>query len=311
VFRRTIFLLLLTLAGLAVNAHPVQAHDGDPNAPWWAAWSLEPGVIVLIAAGVLLYARGWRRMVRRAGDLTGQLKVRTWAFAAGMLALAIALLSPVDGLAGSLFWVHMLQHNLLMLVVAPLLVLAYPLPQVLLGLPAGARRALGRGWGRSGWLRAAWRLISSMPVAWFLQAVLLWGWHAPPFYQASIENEWVHALQHFSFLGSALLFWWVVLHTFAARAAYRGAGILYLFTTAMHTGLLGALLTFSPRLWYPIYAGRAEAWGLTALADQQLAGTIMWVPGGLVYLAAALWMMKNWLDAMELRDEPALRKDQS
>jgi putative membrane protein len=311
VYRRLVLSLLLALAGLAVRIRPVWAHDGAPHGPWWTAWSLDPLVVLLLGGTLWLYIRGWRAMVRRAGGLRGPLRLRTWASAGGMTALAVALLSPVDGLAGSLFWVHMLQHNLLMLVAAPLMVLGYPLPPLLMGMPTSARQRIGQAWGRAGWLRAAWRLISSPLAAWLLQVVLLWGWHAPPFYQASVANDWVHALQHFSFLGSALLFWWVTLHTFAARPAYRGAGILYLFTTALHSGLLGALLTFSTQLWYPIYAGRAEEWGLSALADQQLAGTIMWVPAGLVYLIAALWMMKNWLDALELRDEPALRKDES
>lgn len=302
---------LLALAGLAVFTRPALAHDGAPHGPWWADWTFEPGVILLLAAALGLYARGWRALARRSGGPSGALRRRAWIFAGGMSALAVALLSPVDGLAGSLFWVHMLQHSLLMLAAAPLLALAHPLPALLMGLPAGARRTLGRGWARMGWLRALWRLASSAPAAWAIKAVALWLWHAPRFYQASVENDAVHALQHLSLFGAALLFWWVTVHTFAARPAYRGAGILYLFTTAMHTGLLGALLTFSPQVWYPIYAGRAEAWGLTALADQQLAGTIMWVPGGLVYLAAALWMMKSWLDAMEMREEPAWRKDRS
>lgn len=148
-------------------------------------------------------------------------------------------------------------------------------------------------------LRAFWRLVSSPPAAWTLQAVLMLAWHSPYLYQRSVENDLVHVFQHFSFFGSALLFWWVVLHTYGAQRANRGAAILFLFTTAMYSGVLGALLTFSTQLWYPIYAGRSEQWGITALADQQLAGTLMWVPVGVVYLAAALCMMKAWMDDME------------
>ena len=310
-FRRLVFPLALTLVGLGLTYRPALAHDGEPHgaAGWWAAWTFEPAVILLLAVTLLLYARGWRALARRPGGASIQLKGRTWAFAGGMAALMIALISPIDGLAGELFWVHMLQHNLLMLVAAPLLALSYPLAPMLLGLPEGARRRLGQGWRRMSLLRGLWGLVSSPPAVWLLQAFLLWIWHAPVLYGAAVDNEWVHAAQHFSFLGSALLFWWVTLHTFGARSAYRGAGILYLFTTALHSGLLGALLTFSPRIWYQVYIGRAETWGITALVDQQLAGTIMWVPSGMVYLAAALWLMKTWLDSIESREETVFREE--
>ena len=303
--KRQVSVLFLILVLLALRSQPVQAHDGQPHSPGdlWTAWSFEPGVILSLAVTLLLYLRGRQVLVRRTGQASRQLKLRTWAFAGGLFTLAIALVSPMDSLAGQLFWVHMLQHTLLMLIAAPLLVVGYPLPPILLGLPQGLRHGLGQRWRHWQGLRRFWGAASHPLMAWLLQAFILWIWHAPSLYQASVENEWVHALQHISFLGSALLFWWVTFHTYGARPAYRGIGILFLFTTALHTGLLGALLTFSPHLWYPVYSGRAEAWGITALADQQLAGTIMWVPGGMVYLAAALWLMKTWLDGMEAGEE--------
>lgn len=311
-YRRIFFLLVVTLGLLALTAHPALAHDGEPHSTlgWWTAWTLEPLVIIGLAVTAFLYIRGWRMQASRGGGANSPMKLRAWAFGAGMAALVIALVSPVDALAEELFWVHMLQHNLLMLAAAPLLVISYPLPPMLLGMPEGSRQWIGQRWARTGWLHKAWKWLSTPLVVWLLSAGLLWGWHAPAFYQASVANDTIHAVQHFSFLGSALLFWWVTLHTLGARAANRGTGILYLFTTALHSGLLGALLTFSSRIWYPVYSGRAEQWGLTALADQQLAGTIMWVPSGMIYMFAALWMMKIWLDAMGPGEEPALSEDQ-
>lgn len=304
-FRRAFLPLLLALAALAGLVQPALAHGGEPvrAANWWTAWSFEPGVLLLLGMTAALFWRGRRVLTRRASGVNPRQRWQAWAFAGGMLALVVALVSPVDTLAEQLFWVHMLQHNLLMLAAAPLLVLAYPLPALLLGLPGDVQRGLGSGWRRSSGLRILWSVISSPPVAWILQAVLLWGWHAPLLFQTSVENDLIHALQHFSFLGSALLFWWSVLHTYGTRHANRGMAILYLFTTATYSGLLGALLTFSEWLWYPIYTGRAAAWGITALADQQLAGTIMWVPASMVYLAAAMAIMKAWLDDMEAREQ--------
>lgn len=281
-------------------------HDGG-SVP--GPWSPDPLIAAGLTAAAWLYVRGWRVMARRAGAPGQGLKRRARLFAAGMAMLALALVSPLDGMAESLFSAHMVQHTLLMLAAAPLLVAGAPLPVLLLGTPMGLRRAFGgvlRTAGRhhSVW-RALWRAFTQPAVVWLLHAGLLWVWHAPGLYEASVEVDAVHALQHGAFLGSALLFWWVTLYTFGAVPEQRGAGILYLFTTALQSGLLGALLTFSPRVWYPVYLERAERWGLSALADQQLAGTIMWVPAGMVYLVAALWMMKHWLDGLETRSGAA------
>ena len=109
-------------------------------------------------------------------------------------------------------------------------------------------------------------------------------------FQAAVKKPWVHDLQHTSFLIGALVFWWALLE---GRGGSRRqvAGVFYLFTTLVHTSVLGALLTFSTRVWYPVYEATAPAWGLAALEDQQLGGLIMWVPGGLVYMAAGLALL--------------------
>jgi putative membrane protein len=285
-----------------LSVRPTLAHDGPllfSTEGILSLWSLDPWIIGSLLSVVFLYILGWRALFRRTGIPKKRLIPRAWLFGAGIGALVLALLSPIDVLAEDLFSAHMVQHTLLLLVAAPLLVLSLPLPAILLGLPPGVRRAVGSGWRKARWLRGFWRLISQPLVAWLLQAGLLWAWHAPGLFQAAVENEVIHALEHLSFLGSALLFWWVIVSTFGRRHAQRGVGILYLFTAALQGGLLGALLTFSPRVWYPIYIDRGAAWGLSALADQQLAGIIMWVPAGLIYILAGLLMMKSWLDAME------------
>jgi cytochrome c2 len=187
----------------------------------------------------------------------------------------------------------MVQHELLMAIAAPLLVLGRPLVPWVWALPAGWRRPIGRLTASTP-VRTGWDGLTSPGVAWTLHAVAIWGWHLPGLFEASLRSETVHALQHASFLGTGLLFWWTVLERRHGRLGWPGA-VIALFTTAMHTGLLGALLTFSSRLWYPIYAPATAAWGLTPLEDQQLAGLIMWIPGGLPYLVAALALLASWL----------------
>src|SRR5205085_10982078 len=124
-------------------------------------------------------------------------------------------------------------------------------------------------------------------LAWALYAAALWVWHAPAFYETALRSRAIHDLQHLCFLGTAFLFWRVLLDPVRRLRLSRGAGVLYLFTTCLQSGALGIYLTLSPRLWYPTYA-LAPAWGLSPLEDQQLAGLIMWVPGCLAYAVAAL-----------------------
>jgi cytochrome c oxidase assembly factor CtaG len=114
-------------------------------------------------------------------------------------------------------------------------------------------------------------------------------------FQATLSSDWIHSAQHISFLGTALLFWWSLFYA-QGRAGY-GSSVLYVFTTAVHTSILGALLTFAGAVWYPAYAPSTTAWGLSPLEDQQIGGLIMWIPAGVVYLAAGLWLL-----ALCLRD---------
>jgi putative membrane protein len=276
-------------------------HDGLALAPHdvWRAWSAEPGIVVPLAIAGAMYAVGVRRLWRSAGTDGG---IRRWeaaSFAGGWLVLAIALVSPLHALGGSLFLAHMLQHELLMVVAAPLLVLGRPLVPLLWALPESWRRSLG-GAARSRAVRRPWRALTDPLAAWSLQTLVLWGWHAPALFEASLHSDAVHALQHASFLGASLLFWWALVHGRRGRMGY-GAAVLYLFTTAVHSSVLGALLTFAPTPWYAHYAATAPLWGFSALEDQQFAGLIMWVPAGISYLIAALALLVSWMRESERR----------
>jgi putative membrane protein len=276
----------------ALAATPAVAHDppgADPAAAM-GAWSFEPWIVALMAASLAMYLLGVRGLWRRAGPARGIGIRQVACFAAGWLVLAGALTSPLDALGGALFSAHMVQHELLMVVAAPLFVLSRPLQAWTWALPGAWRQPLANA-GRLRPVAATWRAITQPLGAWTLHAVALWGWHIPWLFEAALTNEWLHSLQHASFLGSALLFWWSVL----GRAGRRPDGIALasLFTTLLHTGALGALLTFAPHPWYVHYA--AGAFGLTALADQQLGGLVMWVPGGLAYMAAGLAIAAAWL----------------
>ena len=285
----------------ALTSSDVLAHAGKPYTPvgLWTTWSWEPGIIVSLALSAWLYTRGVRALWR--GSVVGR-GVRRWqasAFAAGWLALVVALVSPLHPLGAVLFSAHMAQHEILMLVAAPLLVLGKPLLPFLWGLPPLWRRRVG-GWGKTLGRQKGWQMLTTPLVAWAVHAGVLWGWHVPSLFQATLANELIHTAQHLSFLLSALLFWWALLQNAPGIMGY-GAAVLYVFTTSIHSGALGALLTFSSTLWYPAYARTTAAWGLSPLEDQQLGGLIMWIPAGSVYVIAGLMLFAGWLRQADIR----------
>lgn len=271
------------------------AHPGEPLAPHdlWAAWSLEPFVVGPMLLSAVLYARGVARL-RRAGTREYQRgSSRVQAFTAGWVWLAVGLISPVDALGGVLFSGHMLQHEILMLLASPLLVVGRPFVPFLWGLPAGWGRTAGPLL-RAHSARRVWRCATLPIVAWSLHGLALWVWHVPALFEATVVDDLVHTAQHVSFLGTALIFWWALLEDKTGPAGY-GMACLYVFTTAVHSSILGALLTFAPTVWYPVYSPTTAAWGLTPLEDQQLGGLIMWVPAGIVYAICGLFLFARWM----------------
>jgi putative membrane protein len=253
-------------------------------------------VALLVLAASALYAAGVWNLWRHAGRGRGIAYRQVAFFIAGTAAIAVALLSPLDELGERSFAAHMLQHEILMLVAAPLMVLARPLGAWTWAFALRTRRRIGGAVRRRAWA-ALWRFITDPLAAWGLHAVALWVWHVPALFEAAVENEAVHALQHASFLATALLFWWTVIGVRASQAG--GPALASLFTTMLHTSALGALLTLTASPWYPRYE----------LQDQQLGGLIMWVPGATAYLFAALAIMARLLRPATRAPLAPLRSD--
>lgn len=292
---------LLALAALPAAAH---AHPGLAPAPHdlWRAWPASPGVWAGLAAGGAWYAVGVRRVWARAGVGRGVARWRAGAYAAGLAAVALALLTPLDALADALFTAHMGEHLLLILVAAPLLAAGAPALAMLWALPDGARRRAGRVWAARPGLRRAALSAAAPGVAVTLHLTSVFFWHAPAPYDWALRRPAVHALEHATLLGAAALFWWPVVHPDGPSAARRfgdGARLLYVTAAGVPMALLGAALTFAVRPWYAGHYGTTAAWGLTPLEDQQLAGVVMWVPAGLVYLGAASALFVRWLQRAE------------
>lgn len=291
------------VGALALATGPAAAHGPVPIQveALARAWSFDPLVIGPLFIAHWAYGRGVLRLWARAGRWRGIGRWPVLSFALGEAVLVAALVSPLDQLGGTLLSAHMAQHGLLVAVAPPLLLMGQP--------GAAFAWALPTGWSR-GRMSAAWRplarfgraLSRPFPAA-VLHGLALWIWHAPGLFDAAVEREWLHTLEHVSFFGTALLFWRAILD--AQSAPRIGPALAAAFATLMHGGLLGGLITMAPFPLYSGYLGRTELWGLTPLADQQLAGLLMWVPMGVVYFAACLLLASRLLAREEDRERRA------
>ena len=254
----------------------------------WGAWSVDPLLLGSLAVAGWAYIRGGRTRREPAAD-----RWRSGCFAAGLGVVALALLSPLDALAGALASAHMVQHVLLLLVAAPLLALSSPWRRLRRGSPPALRRT-GQKWARRVGGPPALRLLRLPMVIWLAHVAVIWLWHASVPYEAALRNQFVHRVEHASFFVTGVLFWSLVAVGRRSRLS-AGYGILLVFAMAMQSVFLSALLTFAETPWYGSYTGTTAPWGLDPLADQQLAGVIMWVPAGAVYLLAALALLTRWI----------------
>jgi putative membrane protein len=265
----------------------------------FSSWSWPLAINIPLFGVGFLYCLGFVRLSKHRTTPYPIKPLPPFLFAAGWLALVLALDSPIHELGEQLFWVHMTQHEILVLIAAPLLVLSHPLAVLVWAIPRKWRQPIASV-AKISFLERTWLAVTAPAVAWTLHALALWIWHAPALFNLTLTSDVAHAAQHVSFFGTALVFWWTLVHGHAGKLNY-GASILYVFTTAIHTSVLGALLTFASRPWYSPYALTTAAWHLTPLQDQQIGGLVMWVPAGTVLIAIALWMVPKWLQLSDRR----------
>lgn len=263
-------------------------------------WEFDPAIVIPLALSLVLFATGYVRLRSRSSGGRKVLDVRAGLFALGWLALVVAVVSPLHEAAERSFAAHMAEHEVIMLAAPPVLVLSRPLAMMLWAFPAGGRAALGRA-SRSPVVRGPWRALTEPVTATVVQAVALWAWHLPSLFDLAVEDGAWHIVQHLSFLVSALLFWSAVLEGQGRRRP--GLAAACLFATSVVSGGLGALMAVSQSPWYAPYAAMGHGvFGLTATEDQQLAGLLMWIPGGAVHVGAALAILARLLRRPEIAD---------
>ena len=269
------------------------AHGVSPVNELTTHWHWHIPVLLALAAALVLYLVGVASV--SAGPSTALEQWRVGVFVLGVAVLGAALMSPIDSLTPSLFYVHMIQHLLLMLVASPLLVL---------GKPAVAyRAALAARFSKSERIlnSSAWRgtrgIVLNLGVVGIANTVVMWAWHLPNLYEAAIRNEPVHALEHGGFVAVSLPFWAVVLEGTKTRGP---AGRIFLvFGVALQSSALGAIIAFAGSPLYSLDVLGTPAWGLTPMEDQQLAGALMWVLPGILYLATMVGVLFFWFKRME------------
>lgn len=279
------------------------------------SWTFEPALLATLALAALVHERGRARLGRRIAHTRE--KRRAVAFYGGLLVLAAALMSPLDALASALFSGHMAQHLLLMVVAAPLLVYARPTAALIGGLPAGGRdmvRRTGlrgpnaqsglRGPNAQAGLRGTADALANPVVVWIIGTLVLWAWHMPALYEAALAHEPIHVLEHASFLGAAALFWNAVFASGTRRGLPRPVAIVLVFASGVQGSALGAVLLFASTPLYAMHGEGARVWDVSPLADQQLAGALMWAPPSLMYIVVMGWLLVRWFDEMEPASAP-------
>jgi len=274
------------------------AHTPVARSDLWSAWRPDPLILGILVLTALLYRSGLAHLGARRRRLVRPAHVA--AFAGALLALAIALASPLELAASSVFAAHMVQHLLLMLVVAPLLVCGRPVLVLGRAMPLRGRRLFVRVRAHPS-VRSARDALFHPVSAWIIGVVVLWAWHLPALYEVALRHDALHALEHASLIATTALVWALALGRARRPLAIPAASGL-LLATALQSGALGAVLALAQRPLYPIHASVAPSWGLTPLEDQQLAGGLMWVPPGIVYTVVIAALLAHWLGSLEVRD---------
>ncbi len=272
------------------------------------AWQPTSPFLPLTALALAAYTVGlWRLRSRGRGQSVGGWQAAR-AYAALVL-FGVALFGPLDVYAEHLFLVHMLQHLLLAMAVAPLLLSASVMPAYMWSMPQWMRQGVGTEFAAKGLARRAVSFATRPPVALVFFICALWLWHIPDLYDAAVRNELVHLAEHLSFFLGALLFWWPIIGPAPVRSVLSyPQRLLYLLLIVTPTAILAAMITMTSSVIYESYADSPGIWGLTPLSDQRIGGLIMWVPGNFVYLFTMTRLFFKWFESEESKARSAPRR---
>jgi len=261
-----------------------------------SAWDWRLDVSLVLLTFATLYTIGWWRLRRRSHTPKLANIKRLAAYWGGLGTLALSLMSPIDALGGQLFFMHMLQHLITIMISAPLLWLGAPFPFLLWGMPPRVRRAVARQFAGKALTRTLLRNITEPSLVWLAFVIIYAGWHDPNLYSLALRRDWVHDIQHITFFGAAMLFWW---HVIAAGPRIHRVAIwvrmAMLITIVPVNMVIGIVIANGSEVLYPYYNSVPRIWGFSALEDQMLAGVIMWIPGSMMFFLALIILLANEL----------------
>lgn len=287
----------VSIALMATLPGGVSAHTRERPTPetLWLSWNLDPLIAIGLLLGSWLYLRGVASLWRHAGRGTIIRRWQVWAFSGGIVSLVLALVSPLDALGAALFSAHMVQHVILFLLAPMLFAAARPETAMVWAMPVQYRKAVLSRIHRQPVIRGAQALFSHPLAIWMLFTGVLWIWHVPAMYDAALRSNLIHQVEHLSFMLTAYLFWSWLVRSSAGRSSRGGLAVLFVFTSVIQSGLLGAILTFAGTTLYEGHLPFTDAWGLSGIEDQQLAGLIMWIPMGLWFTLTMVFVFIAWL----------------
>ena len=279
------------------------------------SWNWRVEIILVLALAGTVYIRGWRHLRRRTRGRQRPYRPgqpwplsATWrlvSYLVGLVFITIALMSPIDVMSGQLFFMHMVQHLLLIMIAPPLLLIANPMAVMLWGLPDRLRRPVGQGFSRAlhrdSNSRKLLRTITSPGVVWLLWVIVIVGWHDPDMYNAALRSDFVHDIEHISFFLVSMAYWWHV--TGAGPRIHKQFGLLgriiFVLAAIPPNMMTGVVLAFAENPIYAYYMDIPRIWNISVMTDQRISGVIMWIPGSMMYIIAALVLISQLLGQEE------------
>ena len=262
-------------------------------------WTWTDPTLLVPLALAILYARGLRNWPHPRPLKSW----RPYSFYAGLLFLVIALASPIDAMSDDLFFMHMVQHLILVMIAPVLLLLGAPTTPLLRGLPGFVRKNVIAPLMRSPKARSLYRSITFAGTAWLLFSINLWTWHFyGDAYERATTNAALHIFMHWTFITTAMLFWWAIIdpRPLRSRIPYP-LRLVFIGVTMLQNVALGAAITFRNDILYPYYATRARLWDISPLTDQQAGGLVMWTIGSMMFMLAIIITIAVWFDKEEKR----------
>ena len=265
------------------------------------SWDWRLDVITVLLTFGTLYTIGWQRLRRKQAKLATNWRIA--AYYAGLLSLVIALMSGIDTFQTQLFFIHMTQHIVLVMIAPPLLLIANPMPFLLWAIPRQERQLIAGFLTQKSRFRRMFVKLTAPGLVWLFYAINLWLWHDPNPYNEAIVNDTLHDIEHLTFFLTGMALWWHITNAapyFHGRRTYA-MRIALVIATYFQNLLIGVGITMSGTLIYTYYAGVPRVWGIDPIRDQTIGGLIMWIPGGMMYLMALLGLIALAVQESERR----------